>query len=200
MLSYIFETVPISHGLSWYQTFNKWINPNFRGGTKILMALKMEVNLMTERWQTAGWKESTLGIAAISRTFKMTLAIWKFSAVIFSSVIHFVPPSCTRRATKMNGLSCFLHVTKSDDPRLYLAQPVCSLTNWNKWPLNRINLMPTAAALLLEHGSFPTERGLVRQSHGEQSEWDMCMVGGGPYGDLLHTHMHVRTHISTQEW
>lgn len=73
-----------------------------------------------------------LGITAISRTFKMTLAVWKFPAMIFSSVIHFVPPhipSCMQRAPKRNGLSCFLHVTKSDDPRLYLAQPVCSLAN-----------------------------------------------------------------------
>lgn len=82
-----FWDVPISHGLSSYQTFNKWINPNFRGGTEILMALKMEVNRMIERWQTAGWKESTLRITAISCTFKMTLAVWKFSAMIFSSVI-----------------------------------------------------------------------------------------------------------------
>lgn len=85
MLSYIFETVPILHGSSWCQTFNKWINPNFRGETKILMALKMEMKLMTEMTDGHRWKETMLGIAAISRTFEMTLAVWKFSAMIFTS-------------------------------------------------------------------------------------------------------------------
>lgn len=168
MLSYIFETVPILHGSSWCQTFNKWINPNFRGETKILMALKMEMKLMTEMTDGHRWKETMLGIAAISRTFEMTLAVWKFSAMIFtsfffltSSDIHFVPPNiapCIGRAPKRSSLRCFLRVTKSDDPCLHLAQPVCSLANWNKWPLNRINVTRTAAALLLEHSSLPTER------------------------------------------
>lgn len=105
----------------------------------------------------------------------------------------------------MRRYCCFLNVIKSNDPVYHPIQPVCSLANWNKWPLSQINLTTTAA--LPTSGSLPMDHGLVKHwgwqtADGTQTDWALREVGSPPFhsGDLRfewflqHTHTYIYTH------